>query len=215
MPRGPKSVRLPGHSEAVDLRDIVVGVDASPTGTGLVALRVHDGSLVAHGRLRVTGGGTDRLIGVRTALGHWLSAVEVDGHNIVHVCMEGYSFGSSGRAFTIAEVGGTIKLTLLDTLGRPVGFPSFVVPGQVKKFSTGSGTQAKDQITVYVYKKWGEHMPNNDEADAYVLAQVARSLVLGRTEFAYEAEVIAAMKKSMAIHAELPNEEKYALTIWR
>jgi Holliday junction resolvasome RuvABC endonuclease subunit len=180
-----------------------------------VALAAKTGECLAHGRLRVPGAGADRLIGIATGLTEWLSYVERDGQRIVHVCMEQYAFSATGQGLTaIHEAGGTIKVTLVHHLGRPIGFPSFAATSQVKKFGTGKGTAPKDQVSTFVLKKWGEHMPNNDEADAYVLAQIARSIVNRQTEHSYEQDVIDKMRKTSAIHGELPDEEKYELDVW-
>jgi Holliday junction resolvasome RuvABC endonuclease subunit len=200
----------------VGVRGIVVGIDASPTGTGIVGLACETGECLAHSRLRPAGVGADRLVLIRRSLIDWLDTlVETHAQRIVHVCMENYAFGAKFAAQSTAEVGGVIKLTLLDVLGRPVGFPSMPAPGQVKKFATGSGTSAKDQVSTFVLKKWGVHMPNTDEADAYAAAQIARALVLKATAHQYEEDVITAMRKKSAVHSELPNEEKYALDAWR
>lgn len=207
---------LRGAPETVELRPIVVGIDASPTGTGLVALSLAEGECLAHRRIRSARIGANRLVFIRSELKTWLGEIEFGGHQIVHVCMEGYSFGSKvGQSFTIAEVGGLVKLVLLDYLASPVGFPSIPAPTQVKKFASGTGTAAKDQVSKFVLKKWGADMPNNDEADAYVLAQMARAIVRHETGHRYEADTLAAMKKASSIHAELGEVEKYALDVWR
>ena len=108
--------------------------------------------------------------------------------------IEGYSYGSTGRSYALAELGGTIRWHL----EREWGIPFIVVPpSQLKRFVTGYGNADKVQVCnvlLSVYqrdflkpdwpgKKKGKEQPEgwglkdehwfNDEADAFCLANVA------------------------------------------
>ena len=84
--------------------------------------------------------------------------------------IEGYSYGSSQGMAGLAELGGVVRLLLLDT-----GVPFIVVaPTTNKKFATGKGNAEKDLMLKRVFQHWGADMNNNNEADAFALAQFGR-----------------------------------------
>jgi Holliday junction resolvasome RuvABC endonuclease subunit len=115
----------------------------------------------------------------------------------------------ASRPHSLGEAGGTMKLTLRDTVMGIVGYPSIPTPQQIKKFCSGSGVVPKDQVSKYVYKKWGVDAMDNNQADAYSAARIAMALALGITELQYEADVIAAMKKAASVHQEAPDTLRY------
>lgn len=194
---------------------VVVGIDPSATCTGLVALNALTGEMLSHARIRPKSTGVTRLGIIQEDLKAWLLATRAQGP-IVHVCLEGYAFaagrpGAGSQSHKLGEVGGAIKLVLYDNLGTPERYPSIPVIQQLKKFSTGKGNSPKDQVSKAVFKKWGVDLPTNDEADAYVLAQIARAIHTDTTAAKYEKEVIEAMKVSGSVHAEMPELLRYVL----
>jgi hypothetical protein len=95
--------------------------------------------------------------------------------------MEGYAFGSQ-MANMLGELGGMVKLTLLD-FGI---YPLIVPPTNLKKYVTGKGNGiSKSQILMYVYKKWDAEFSDDNAADSFALAR----LVSGKHELAYEKEM--------------------------
>jgi crossover junction endodeoxyribonuclease RuvC len=84
------------------------------------------------------------------------------------VLLEGYSFGSQGRAtFSIGELGGSVRLTL-----HRLGVPFVEVPPAVlKKFAVGSGQASKDEVLLAAARRGGDAFvgSSNDEADAFWL----------------------------------------------
>ena len=103
------------------------------------------------------------------------------GYDIQDVAMEGYAFGSQ-MANMLGELGGMVKLTLLD-FGI---YPLIVPPTNLKKYVTGKGNGiSKSQMLLYVYKKWGAEFTDDNAADSYSLAR----LVSGSHDLAYEKEV--------------------------
>ena len=84
------------------------------------------------------------------------------------VLLEGYSFGSQGRAtFSIGELGGSVRLTL-----HRLGVPFVEVPPAVlKKFAVGSGQASKDEVLLAAARRGGDLFVGscNDEADAFWL----------------------------------------------
>jgi crossover junction endodeoxyribonuclease RuvC len=100
---------------------------------------------------------------------------------VTDVAMEGYAFGSQ-MANMLGELGGMVKLTLLD-FGI---YPLIVPPTNLKKYACGKGNGvSKSQIMLYVYKNWGAEFTDDNAADSYVLAH----LVSGSYTRAYEKEV--------------------------
>lgn len=84
------------------------------------------------------------------------------------VVVEGYSFGSQGRAtFSVGELGGAVRVALFDA-----GVPFVEVPPAVlKKFAAGSGSATKDEVLLAAVRRAGGVFAgmSNDEADAFWL----------------------------------------------
>lgn len=85
------------------------------------------------------------------------------------LCMEGYSMHGPGNLTIAPELGGIVRLWLLD------GFdPVEVAPTQVKSVATGKGNAKKDEVMTSVLARWGFDCGGDDNlADAYTLARWA------------------------------------------
>jgi Holliday junction resolvasome RuvABC endonuclease subunit len=107
--------------------------------------------------------------------------------DIRYAAMEGYAYDvGAGRVFELGEVGGLIKLCLFDD-----AIPCVIVPPtSLKQFVTGSGAATKEQMRISVQTKWGLDLAQNDECDAFGLAQVARAYHLKKGSTRSELEVI-------------------------
>lgn len=129
----------------------VLGVDPSLTGTGVAR---PDGTVavVRPGKLR----GVRRLAYLRDAL-----ALELVGATVAVI--EGYSYGSKGRAlFDIGEWGGVLRL-----LAFEMNVPYAIVPpSTVKKFATGNGNAPKELMLTEAVKRLAYQGHNLDEVDA-------------------------------------------------
>lgn len=145
------------------------------------------------------GRGVDRLEAVYNYLSDFFRQLDAV-HVVRHVCMEGYARGRNNWREEAGELGAVVKLSLRQSLGDPVCYPTIVVPTQVKKFATGKGTAAKNTILLAVYKKWGVEFQSDDEADAYTLARIARGFEAG-VDLQYEKDVLAAVRP----HPERPS----------
>lgn len=87
-------------------------------------------------------------------------------------CLEGpaYGRGEGGRLFEIGEWTGVVKLNLFTQC-----IPFIIAtPSQLKKYVTGQGKGGKELIILDVYKNFHVEIRDNDLADAYVLARIAR-----------------------------------------
>jgi Holliday junction resolvasome RuvABC endonuclease subunit len=86
---------------------------------------------------------------------------------------EGYSFNSVHRALDLGELGGMVRLAFFDLTVPLV----VVAPTTLKKFVTGHGgakKEGKGGMREGIEAKWGVDIAQDDLADAYGLAQVAR-----------------------------------------
>ncbi len=82
------------------------------------------------------------------------------------VVIEGYSYGSKGRAlFQIGELGGVIRLGL-----HRLGVPWVEVPPTcLKKYATGKGNATKDEVIQQAVVRSGHTFQDNNAADAWWL----------------------------------------------
>lgn len=78
----------------------------------------------------------------------------IEKHDVDYVCIEGYSFGSTGRVFNIAENTGILKDRIWEF---GVDF-EVAAPSAIKKYATGKGNANKEQM----YEKFCEDNPKVD-----------------------------------------------------
>ena len=135
-----------------------------------------------------------RLGAIRDWFQCWIEDVAHGGLDLV--AMEGYSNASKFGRELSGELGGVVKLVVWDAFGANV--PLLVVPPtSLKKFVTGSGGAAKNQMLLHVYRKWGVEFADDNQADAYALEQFGKMyLDPTRVKYNYEAEVIKAVRKA-------------------
>lgn len=178
---------------------ISVGIDPSLTGTGVVILR--DGrveiseTLLNHANLpmiervgKITLGIAnlihDACLGFKPTIDRAIAAIE------------GFSYGSKGKSvFDIGYLGWRIREDLYKFYST---LPYIdVPPTSVKKFATGSGNAAKELILQQVYKRWGVEFHDNNQADAFVLAQIGHAYVSEDAEklTAFQKDVLKALKR--------------------
>jgi len=153
--------------------EVYIGIDQSYSGFAITALNDTGYRTTVY---KSDKRGIERL---RDIQAHMLEIIV--NYTILDVAMEGYAFGSQ-MANMLGELGGMVKLTLLD-FGI---YPLIVPPTNLKKYVTGKGNGiSKSQMMLFVYKKWGVDLADDDAADSYALAH----LVSGRHGLAYEKEV--------------------------
>lgn len=160
-------------------RPVYLGIDQSYSGFAITAFQ--DGNYYTE-VYKSDKRGIDRLRDIQSHTMNWLYQF----NNIADVAMEGYAFGSQ-MANMLGELGGMVKLTLLD-FGI---YPLIVPPTNLKKYACGKGNGvSKSQILLHVYKNWGAEFTDDNAADSYVLAH----LVSGSYTRAYEKEVYEKLK---------------------
>jgi crossover junction endodeoxyribonuclease RuvC len=153
---------------------ISIGIDPSLTGTGMVVLK--DGELYT---ARTVKNKPDLPIIQRVSdiYCNVLNVANIQkytpGKDKIILAIEGFSYGSKGRAvFETGYLGWRIREELVEASSVPY---IDVPPTALKKFATGKGNCGKDLILQQVYKRWGIELSDNNQADAYVLAQIARA----------------------------------------
>jgi crossover junction endodeoxyribonuclease RuvC len=145
----------------------LLALDLSLSSSGWARRPVSAGEPVESGTLRPGAklSGAPRLAWVCDRV---VELVGDGDERVALVMLEGYSFGSQGRAtFSIGELGGAVRMTLFR-----LGVPFVEVPPAVlKKFAVGSGQASKDEVLLAAARRGGERFvgSSNDEADAFWL----------------------------------------------
>lgn len=110
------------------------------------------------------------------------------------VVIEGYSFGSGGRAFSLGELGGVVLLTLFKMRKTVFSVP----PSTLKKFITGSGKGgegSKGRMMLELFKRWGISTEDNNVADAACLA--IAGVALSKTSASFTKTQLASLKSEI------------------
>lgn len=161
----------------------LIGVDQSLTSPGIAVID-YDGKPRLVTNLKNNLKGVERLAYIRDQLALVLKTFKPE-----FAALEGYSVNSVNRPFDLGEVGGLVRLALHDA-----HVPFIVVtPTQLKKFVTGSGASDKEALQKWVAKKWEVTLTQDDQADAFGLAQVARVFSTKATPYRSELEVVMAI----------------------
>jgi len=151
----------------------VLGLDLSLTATGIYC-DVCGGEV-----FKPKTKGAERLQAIRAAIAAHYEHSDV-------AIIEGYSFGSQGRAtFNIGELGGVTRLSLYDA---SIPFIE-VAPAALKKFATGKGNVGKDEVLAAAIRKFNFMGTDNNEADAYILNRIGNSHYNGSIRTTYQQEV--------------------------
>jgi len=168
------------------------GVDQSYSGFGITFLN-NDGThetLVKKFDPSKYGPGVTRLRSISEWLSNLLYETRREGP-VEHVCMEGYAASSKFGREKAGELGAVVKMALSGSLVLDARFPTIVAPTSLKKFILGKGVGGKNEILLGCYKRWAVDFRDDNAADSYGLARLAEAIHTGKTEFAYEREVIA------------------------
>jgi Holliday junction resolvasome RuvABC endonuclease subunit len=159
---------------------LFVGIDQSLRSPGIAAIDDSGRTQVVM-NLKNNLRGAERLAFIRDGLMEVLKKYPPE-----FAALEGYSVNSVNRPFDLGEIGGIVRLCFWD-----VKAPFIVVtPTQLKKFVTGSGAADKAKVMEWVSKKWSVSFDQDDQADAFGLAQVARVYKTRQTTYRSELEVV-------------------------
>lgn len=166
---------------------VVVGVDQSLRHTGVCVLETSGRclllTLIEPSR---TLEGASSLLYIRDECTRVLAPFEISV-----AVMEGYSYNSVGRKFDLGEVGGTVKLVLLDKRARLC----IAAPKQLKKFVTGRATADKQAVMDAIKAQYKEVITDDNEADAYGLARIALEIACPTSIKRYQLDVVKMITK--------------------
>jgi len=161
--------------------NVYIGIDQSYSGFAITAID-KEGNYYTE-VVSIEGTGVERLHRARFFLLGFVNRYIVEA-----IAIEGYAFGSQ-MANMAGELGGMVRLALYDNyrfVNEASAFPLVVPPTSLKKYITGKGTGVKkNQILLSVYKKWDVEFTDDNAADSYGLARIARNC----HDFEYEIEV--------------------------
>jgi crossover junction endodeoxyribonuclease RuvC len=143
-----------------------LGLDPSYTDTGMVIIDQDDNVLIQRA--------------IKTDPAHFSNKFERITHilneiglpQITLACIEDYHFGKNAKtSISLIELGFSIRRNFYSN-----NIPFFTaVPSQIKKLATGSGKSGEKAIILKeVYKKWGFDSNDNNVADAFAMAQMAK-----------------------------------------
>jgi len=162
---------------------VFLGIDQSLTGTGICVLS-DEGKLVASATVTPDDlrDGT-RLAFIKTAVASLLSGVQF-------AALEGYSYNSVGHVFELGEIGGVLKVLLVEHDISYVVVP----PVLVKKFATGSAYADKEKMLEAAVRCGHDFGDNDDQADAFFLARIALAYAKNTARHRCEMEVLHTLR---------------------
>lgn len=152
---------------------ITLGVDLSLTATGIAVLE--DGKLLYRGVIRSKPVGKkpkDEIARINTIVEQVI--VHIEKYTPRIVVLEGLAFMAKGTS--LAQLSGLNYLVRQALYKMEIEF-IIVAPSSLKKFITSRGNAQKDEMMLFVYKKYGVTILENNENDAYCLAQVGLALI--------------------------------------
>jgi len=98
--------------------------------------------------------------------------------------MEGYSPNSYNRPFALGELGGIVKLTLLEEQ-----IPTYIVPPKSMKKYVAAHGDAPKSVIMAIYQ-----LKEENQADARGLAEIGRSIITDVTTTRAQCEVVKMVK---------------------
>lgn len=119
------------------------------------------------------------------------------------IVIEDYGFAASRQSVDTIITQCYVGFVLRDW-ARSHGIPYIEIPPTTLKSFVGAAK--KEQVMMLVLKRWGHTSKTNDQADAYVLAQIGRhamGIVAGRAE---DRKALAKLKDDEVIQTYVPPE---------
>lgn len=159
-----------------------LGIDQSLNATGACRLSA-DGAVKSV--VTISPGkeiGARRLVLVKQAVASMTEGVSL-------AALEGYSYGSVGQVFELGEIGGVLKVML-----HELHIPFIIVaPVLLKKWATGNTGASKEDMLSAAQSR-GLKTDDDNQADAFFLAHIARAYELNTAKYRCEMEVIHALR---------------------
>jgi crossover junction endodeoxyribonuclease RuvC len=171
------------------LRLPVAAIDPSLTSTG-VCLGTDDDDFIVKCCNSKPRGKTvlDRVKRYEQLIGDINRLLDVVKPRLILIEEYAYSKNMGGQMY-LGEFGGLLRWHLCDYTPHVIE----VTASCLKKFATGKGNAPKDVVMAHVAQRYGKLFQNNDEADSFVLYQMALQII-GRAEPANQAQSEAVAK---------------------
>ncbi|MFD9815097.1 hypothetical protein [Streptomyces sp. NPDC059080] len=174
---------------------LYLGIDQSYSGCAIVTFTPATGRTESERfdfSPKKAGSGPQRLAHVHWVLGEYFQSQLLAG-TVGAIAYEGYAYGAKFRREELGELGGIVRLALVQTW--PPHLLHVVAPASVKKYATGSGRADKDKMLLAVYMRWKFEAPDHDTADAYTLARIAADLDADQPpELKFQREVLGTIR---------------------
>jgi crossover junction endodeoxyribonuclease RuvC len=154
----------------------ILGLDLSLTATGVVT--IENGKPIFQTCIKSKLKNTFRLREITKEIKEYVIKFKPD-----YIALEGYSFSSKfGRIFSISELGGTVKLMLLNETYYEDKNLFIVPPTTIKKFITGKGNCDKNLMLLKVFKKYGIEFEDDNIADAFSVGMFVHDFIIWRND---------------------------------
>lgn len=167
----------------------VCGIDPSLTSTGIcLGTDPEKFSIECRGSKKRGETVIDRIQRYEGLIGLILATLEKARPKLILIEEYAYSKNMGGQMY-LGEFGGLLRYHLIDYTPHVIE----VTASCLKKFATGKGNSPKDVVMAHLAKDTGRLFTNNDEADSFVLFQMALCIV-GRQKPRNEAQREAVAK---------------------
>jgi len=174
-----------------------MGLDLSLTGTGVVILK--DGKIIKQKLIKSKPAPDGKPVDEIKRIQKIVEEIEFClGDEVPTIAV------IEGLAFMVRNATALVQLSALNYMTRALllsyEVPFVIVaPTSLKKFITGSGASKKDVIMMEIFKRYHVTIINDNEADAYALAQVGLALKGGNSKNTtkLQEEVLSLLKKQL------------------
>lgn len=162
---------------------VVVGIDPSLTNTGVCYGSTEDAwQVTTCGSVKLGDSVSDRVRRYEQLVGKVMRILDTVKPALILIEEYAYSKNMGGQMY-LGEFGGLLRWHLVDVTPNVYE----VTASGLKKFATGKGNSPKDVVMAHVAQRYGQIFRNNDEADSFVLYQMAL-VAAGRVEPANQAQ---------------------------
>lgn len=175
---------------------VSAGLDLSLTGTGVVVLE--DGKIIEQALIKSKPVGDKPIAELRRIqkiVGE--IGVLIEKHRPYIVVIENLAFGVR-NATALTQLSALNYMVRAMLAYKDIQFV-LCAPTSLKKFVTGSGGAKKDVMMMETYKRWHVTILNDNECDAYGLAQIGLAILDGnsKTTTKTQKEVTDLIRKQM------------------
>ena len=147
----------------------IAAIDPSLVSTGVCyGTSSEDWTVQCCGSKSVSDSIMDRVRRYEVLVGKILGILETVRPRLILIEAYAYSKNMGGQMY-LGEFGGILRWNLTDYTPHIIE----VAPTTLKKFATEKGNAPKDVVMAHVAKRYGQVFANNDEADSFVMFQMA------------------------------------------